>query len=69
MCKHTSCAITVDLPIDKNINADKKRVHTHTYTQRHLAGKVLLTDRKGKGKIWRLINIDYFLNVEITGSE
>jgi len=64
MCKHTSCAITVDLPIDKNIDADKD-----TYTQRHWAGKVLLTDRKRKGKIWRLINIDYFLNVEITGSE
>ncbi len=62
MFKHTSCAITVDLPIDKNINAD---IYTKTFSR-----KSSIDSAKGdKEKIWRLINIDYFANVKITGSK
>jgi len=47
--KHTSCAITVGLPIEKNIYKRKKKEEVHI--QRHSAGKVLLTDQKGKKTI------------------
>jgi hypothetical protein len=35
VCKHTSCAITVDLPIEKkNIGARKRGTHTKTFSRK-----------------------------------
>jgi hypothetical protein len=45
--KHTSFAITVGLPIEKKKHRRKKK---KVHIQRHLGGKVLLTDQKGQKK-------------------
>ena len=47
MFKHTSCAITVDQPTSKNIDARKKKESTHTKT---FSRKSSIDRSKGKKK-------------------